>query len=346
MVTQAAQPADRVQDRFGRPLRDLRISVTDKCNFRCPYCMPAEVYGEDYEFSPKAEILTFEEIVRLTRLFARAGVRKVRITGGEPLIRKDLPALIGQLAAIPGVDDLTLTTNGWFLPQQAGALKAAGLQRVTVSLDSLDDEVFGRMNGRGLPVQRVLEGIDAAVAAGLTPLKVNVVLKRTVNYEAICALAGHFRGSGVIVRYIEYMDVGNRNGWRLDEVVPSAEVIGAIGKRWPLEPLERNYRGEVAERYRYRDGRGEIGVISSISQPFCGDCSRGRLSTDGRLVTCLFATTGASLRDPMRAGADDEALFALIARSWGARVDRYSEQRTANTALRARRKIEMYQIGG
>ncbi|HEX9841991.1 MAG TPA: GTP 3',8-cyclase MoaA [bacterium] len=335
-----------VRDRFQRPLRDLRISVTDKCNFRCPYCMPMEVYGEDYEFSPKAEILTFEEITRLARQFARAGVRKLRITGGEPLIRKDLTELIAQLAAVPGVDDVTLTTNGWFLAQQAHALKRAGLGRVTVSLDSLDEAVFGAMNGRGLGVQRVLEGIEAAVAAGLTPVKLNCVLKRSVNHEAIVSLAERFRGTDVIVRYIEYMDVGNRNGWRLDEVVPSAEVVGEIGKRWPLEPVVANYRGEVAERYRYTDGAGEIGVISSITQPFCGDCSRGRLTTDGRFVTCLFAADGRNLRDPMRAGASDEELYGLIAGAWGARTDRYSEERTANTPMRPRRKIEMYQIGG
>jgi cyclic pyranopterin phosphate synthase len=334
------------RDQFQRPLRDLRISVTDKCNFRCPYCMPIEVYGEDYEFSPKPEILTFEEIVRLTGLFARAGARKVRITGGEPLIRKGLPTLISMLTALPGVEDLTLTTNGWLLAQQAQSLKEAGLRRVTVSLDALDDETFGRMNGRGLGVQRVLDGIAAAQDAGLTPVKVNAVLKRTVNYEAICALAEHFRGTGVIVRFIEYMDVGNRNGWRLDEVIPSAEVIGEIHKRWPLEPAERNYRGEVAERYRYLDGQGEIGVISSITQPFCGDCSRGRLTTDGRFVTCLFAPDGLNLRDPLRAGASDDALLGRIASTWGARTDRYSEERTANTTIRSRRKIEMYQIGG
>ena len=335
-----------VRDQFKRPLRDLRISVTDKCNFRCPYCMPMEVYGEDYEFSPKAEILTFEEITRLARQFAKAGVTKLRITGGEPLIRKDLPVLIEQLAAVPGVEDVTLTTNGWFLAQQAQELRRAGLGRVTVSLDSLDDAVFGQMNGRGLSVQRVLEGIDAARAAGLEPGKLNCVLKRSVNYEAILGLAERFRGTGIIVRYIEYMDVGNRNGWRLDEVVPSAEVIAQIGRRWPLEAVEANYRGEVAERYRYRDGQGEIGAISSITQPFCGDCSRGRLTTDGRFVTCLFAAGGRNLRDPMRAGASDEELLGLIVDAWGLRTDRYSEERTANTDIRSRRKIEMYQIGG
>ncbi|HKI97976.1 MAG TPA: GTP 3',8-cyclase MoaA [bacterium] len=335
-----------VRDQLNRPLRDLRISVTDKCNFRCPYCMPIEVYGEDYEFSPKAEILTFEEVTRLTQLFARAGVQKVRITGGEPLIRKDLTVLISELAAVPGLDDLTLTTNGWFLAQQAAALKQAGLSRVTVSLDALDDAVFGRMNGRGFGAQRVLEGIEAAAAAGLTPVKVNAVLKRTENYEAIVQLAERFRGTGVIVRFIEYMDVGNKNGWRLDEVIPSAEVIAEIHKRWPVEPVEANYRGEVAERYRYRDGQGEIGVISSITQPFCGDCSRGRLTTDGRLVTCLFAAGGRNLRDPMRAGASDEELLGLIVDTWGRRKDRYSEERTENTPMRPRRKIEMYQIGG
>ncbi len=335
-----------IADQFQRPLRDLRLSVTDKCNFRCPYCMPIEVYGDDYQFSPKADILTFEEIERLTRLLVKAGVEKVRITGGEPLVRKNLADLVALLVGIQGIRDLTLTTNGWFLSEQAQALKQAGLHRVTVSLDSLDDAVFGRMNGRGYGVQRVLAGIDAALAAGLKPVKVNAVLKRSENHAAIVDLARHFRGTGVIVRFIEYMDVGNRNGWRLDEVVPSAEVIGAIHRQWPVEPLEANYRGEVAERYRYRDGQGELGVISSITQPFCGDCTRGRLTTDGRLLTCLFAETGPNLRDPLREGASDEELLALITGTWRQRTDRYSEERTANTPMRPQRKIEMYQVGG
>ena len=334
-----------ILDQFQRPLRDLRISVTDKCNFRCPYCMPIEVYGEDYKFSPKSEVLTFEEIVRLTRLFVQAGAEKIRLTGGEPLLRKSLPVLVSALAGISGVKDLTLTTNGWFLAQQAEALKTAGLARVTVSLDSLDDRVAGKMNGRGYGVERVLEGINAAIAAGLTPVKVNVVVKRGENEDSVVKLARYFRQRGVIVRYIEFMDVGNRNGWRLDHVVPAAEIVEAINREMPLEPAERQYRGEVAERYRFRDGQGEIGVISSISQPFCGDCTRARLSTSGELITCLFAEHGANLRDPMRGGATDEELFGLISRTWNGRTDRYSELRSQQTASPGR-KIEMYQIGG
>ncbi|MCH7476507.1 MAG: GTP 3',8-cyclase MoaA [SAR324 cluster bacterium] len=334
-----------ILDQFQRPLRDLRISVTDKCNFRCPYCMPIEVYGEDYQFSPKSEVLTFEEIVRLTRLFVQAGAEKIRLTGGEPLLRKSLPVLVSALAGISGVKDLTLTTNGWFLAQQAEALKTAGLARVTVSLDSLDDRVAGQMNGRGYGVERVLEGINAAIAAGLTPVKVNVVVKRGENEDSVVKLARYFRRRGVIVRYIEFMDVGNRNGWRLDHVVPAAEIVEAISSEMPLEPAERQYRGEVAERYRFRDGQGEIGVISSISQPFCGDCTRARLSTNGELITCLFAEHGANLRDPMRGGATDEELFGLISRTWNGRTDRYSELRSQQTASPGR-KIEMYQIGG
>lgn len=335
-----------IQDTYQRPFRDLRLSVTDKCNFRCPYCMPVEVYGDDYQFSPKSEILTFEEIVRLAGLFVQAGAVKLRITGGEPLIRKNLDRLIANLAALEGLRDLTLTTNGWFLAEQARALKEAGLHRVTVSLDALDEQVFQRMNGRGYGVRRVLEGIEEALAVGLTPLKVNAVIKRSENREAIVDLARHFRGTAVIVRYIEYMDVGNLNGWRMEEVVPSAEVVQTIAREWPLEPLDPQYSGEVASRYRYQDGLGEIGVISSITQPFCGDCTRGRLSTSGSFVTCLFAETGINLRDPMRAGASDEELSALIRATWGSRTDRYSEERTAKTSSQNRRKVEMYQIGG
>ena len=336
----------QITDRFTRPLRDIRLSVTDKCNFRCPYCMPIEIYGDDYEFSPKSEILNFEEILRLIRVFLRAGMEKLRITGGEPLIRKNLPELIENLAALPGLKDLSLTTNGWFLPQHAADLKRAGLQRVTVSLDSLDNAIFGRMNGRGYGVNKVLEGIDAGRAAGLAPIKVNAVVKRSENYDSILELVKHFRGTGVIVRLIEYMDVGTRNGWAMDEVVPSAELIGRIHQQFPLEPVEPSFRGEVATRYRYVDGQGEVGFISSITQPFCGDCVRGRLTTDGRFITCLFAETGLNLRDPMRAGASDDELFDRIARGWGARTDRYSEERTAHTPGDSSRKIEMYQVGG
>jgi cyclic pyranopterin phosphate synthase len=332
-------------DTLERPMRDLRISVTDKCNFRCPYCMPIEIFGEDYHFSPKADVLTFEEIARLTRLFVRAGVEKVRLTGGEPLLRKDLPVLVAELGRIPGVRDLTLTTNGWFLGQQAQALRRAGLHRVTVSLDSLDEQVCGKMNGRGYGPGRVLEAIDAAIAAGLTPVKVNVVVKRGDNDDTVLDLVRHFKGTGVIPRFIEYMDVGNRNGWRLDHVVPSREIMIRIHAEFPLEPVERGYRGEVAERYRFADGSGEVGFISSITQPFCGDCTRARLSTDGRLFTCLFAGSGADLRGPMREGAGDDELFARIAGTWRRRADRYSEERTAHTPPPIR-KIEMYQIGG
>jgi cyclic pyranopterin phosphate synthase len=334
-----------VLDRLNRPMRDLRISVTDKCNFRCPYCMPIEIFGDDYQFSPKSDVLTFEEITRLTRLFVRAGTEKVRLTGGEPLLRKGLPELIRELAEIEGVRDLTLTTNGWFLAQQARELKAAGLHRVTVSLDALDDAVAGRMNGRGHGVQRVLEAIAAAQEAGLTPVKVNAVIKRGENEHQALELVRRFRGTGVSVRFIEYMDVGNRNGWRLEHVVPSAELFQAISREFPLEPVGRGYRGEVAERYRFRDGAGEVGFISSISQPFCGDCTRARLSTDGKLFTCLFAGTGTDLRGPMRDGASDEELLARISGTWSRRTDRYSEERTAHTP-NASRKIEMYQIGG
>lgn len=332
-------------DKLNRPLRDLRISVTDKCNFRCPYCMPIEVYGDDYAFSPKSHVLTFEEIVRLARLFVQTGTEKIRLTGGEPLIRKDLPKLISQLAAIPGLKDLTLTTNGWFLAEKVEELRQAGLQRVTVSLDSLDDAEFGKLNGRGYGVQRVLEGIEAATNAGLAPVKLNAVIKRGENESAIVQLARRFKGTGVIVRYIEYMDVGNRNGWRQEDVVSARRIVETISAEMPLEPVHRNYQGEVATRYRYKDGEGEIGVISSITQPFCGDCSRARLSTDGSLLTCLFASRGVNLRDPLRAGADDAELLKLIEGIWRARTDRYSEERPWR-AGNGERKVEMYQIGG
>jgi len=337
------QPPRR--DRFGRALRDLRISVTDKCNFRCPYCMPIELYGDNFEYSPKAEVLTFEEITRLARLFVAEGIEKLRLTGGEPLLRKNLPVLVEQLRGIAGVQDIALTTNGWFLEREAPRLAAAGLHRVTVSLDAIDDETAGRMNGRGFGVQRVLDGIAAAQAAGLTPVKVNAVVRRGGNDHAVVDLARHFRGTGVIVRYIEYMDVGTINGWRLDEVVPAAEIVRAINAAFPLEPAEPNYRGEVARRYRYADGSGEIGIISSITQPFCGDCQRARLTTEGHLMTCLFATRGHNLRDPLRAGASDAELRAQIAQVWGRRTDRYSEQRSLATP-RVNRRMEMYRIGG
>jgi cyclic pyranopterin phosphate synthase len=330
-------------DTFARPLRDLRISVTDRCNFRCVYCMPKEVFGRDYPFLPRAELLTFEEIERLARVFAAHGLQKVRITGGEPLLRRDLETLVGMLARIHGLD-LTLTTNGALLGRKAQALAGAGLRRITVSLDSLDDETFRRMNDVDFPVERVLAGIEAAQAAGLEPVKVNVVVKRGVNERDVLPMARAFRGSGVILRFIEYMDVGATNGWRLDDVVPAKEIVAAIDAEHPLEPIDPQYRGEVAQRYRYRDGAGEIGVIASVTQPFCGDCTRARLSADGKLFTCLFATAGHDFRALLRSGAGDEELSAAVAAVWGMRRDRYSELRTAETADLPR--VEMSYIGG
>ena len=342
-----------ITDQFGRPMRDLRISVTDRCNFRCHYCMPAEIFGEAYEFLPKDEILTFEEIARLAGCFADLGVNKLRITGGEPLLRVDLPLLISMLSEIDGIEDLTLTSNGYLLPQQAQQLKDAGLKRITVSLDALDDETFKKMNGRGFGTHRVLLGIQRAEEAGLSPIKINAVVQKGVNDHAVVDLARHFKGTGNIVRFIEYMDVGNRNGWKLDEVVPAAEIIRRINEEMPIEPLEGSYRGEVVTRYRYKDGEGEVGVISSVSAPFCGDCTRSRISTDGSIYTCLFAANGVSLRDPLRAGATDDELKELISQIWGARRDRYSEERTelsqqpkSSSQGTAPKKVEMYQIGG
>ena len=336
-----------VIDTMGRSMRDLRISVTDRCNFRCPYCMPAEIFGEAYEFLPRGEILTFEEITRLTRLFSEFGVSKARITGGEPLLRTDLPELISQVTAIDGITDVTLTTNGYLLAQQAQGLKDAGLHRITVSLDSIDDEVFKQMNGRGFGARRVLHAIDSAAEVGLAPIKINAVVQRGVNDHTIVDLARHFKGTGHIVRFIEYMDVGNRNGWKLDEVFSAEEIIALIDAEMPLEPAPSNYSGEVAERYLYRDGSGEIGVIASVTRPFCGACTRLRLSTDGQIFTCLFATRGTSLRDPMRDGATDEELRNIITGIWTRRSDRYSEERFAATPDMPRpAKVEMYQIGG
>lgn len=335
-------------DTLGRPVRDLRISVTDRCNFRCTYCMPAEVFGERYQFLPRAEILSFEEIERLVRVFVSVGVRKLRITGGEPLLRQDLPRLIERLGAIDDELDLALTTNATLLPRLAGPLADAGLRRVTVSLDSIDPEVFLRINGGKLSVDRVLEGIDAASAAGLGPIKINCVVQRGENEHTLVGLARHFRGSGHVVRFIEFMDVGTRNGWDLEQVVPAAEIAARIHEAFPIEPVDRSYRGEVAERWRYADGAGEIGIIASVTRPFCGDCTRARLTTDGQLVTCLFASGGASLRDPLRAGESDEQLRVRIENVWRGRADRYSELRSEATNLpaRARGRIEMYQIGG
>jgi cyclic pyranopterin phosphate synthase len=329
-------------------MRDLRISVTDRCNFRCSYCMPAELFGERYEFLPRSEILAFEEIERLARLFVALGVTKLRITGGEPLLRADLPRLVERLAAIPGDPDLALTTNGVLLPGLAGPLRAAGLRRVSVSLDSVDPAVFLRMNGGKLSVERVLEGIEAAERAGLAPLKLNCVVQRGVNEDGLVDLARRFRGSGHVVRFIEYMDVGNRNGWDLSQVVPAEEIARRLDEALGIEPLERTYPGEVAERWRYRDGSGELGIIASVTRPFCGACTRARLTTDGRLVTCLFATRGTDLRGPLRAGASDAELRALLEGVWLRRADRYSEIRAAATERpRGRsRKLEMYELGG
>jgi GTP 3',8-cyclase len=333
-----------VLDTLSRPMRDLRVSVTDRCNFRCGYCMPREVFGPDHAFLPRAEILTFEEIERIVHASVALGVRKVRLTGGEPLVRRNLEALVGMLATIDGVEDLTLTTNASLLAAKAQALADAGLHRVTVSLDALDDETFMRMNDVGFPVSRVLDGIAAAEAAGLGPVKLNAVIRRGVNEHAVVDLADHFRGTGTTVRFIEYMDVGHSNGWRLDEVVPADDIVAAIDARWPLEPVDRDYRGEVARRYRYRDGAGEIGVISSVSQPFCGDCTRARLSADGRLFTCLFATAGHDLRSVLRSGADDAAVADALRAIWAGRSDRYSELRSLDTVELP--KVEMSFIGG
>ena len=330
-------------DTLGRPLRDLRISVTDRCNFRCTYCMPKEVFGRDYPFLSRDQLLTFEEIARLARAFVACGVEKIRLTGGEPLLRKDLERLVALLAELPGLD-LTLTTNGSLLPRKAQALAGAGLRRVTVSLDALEDEVFRAMNDVDFPVARVLEGIDAAAAAGLSPIKINMVVKRGVNEDSILPMARRFRGTGHVLRFIEYMDVGATNGWRLDDVVPAREIVEAIDAELPLEPLEPRYRGEVARRYRYLDGGGEIGVIASVTQPFCGDCTRARLSAEGKLYTCLFALRGHDLRALLRGGASDEELRETIDRVWTARADRYSELRSAATA--GLPKVEMSYIGG
>ncbi|HEY5685356.1 MAG TPA: GTP 3',8-cyclase MoaA [Acidimicrobiia bacterium] len=333
-----------LRDTRNRPVRDLRISVTDRCNFRCTYCMPKEIFSRDYEFLERDLLLSFEEIERIATAFVRHGVSKIRLTGGEPLLRKGIEELVARLAAIEGVDDLTLTTNGSLLARKAQALADAGLHRVTVSLDSMDDEVFMAMNDVGFPVAAVLEGIEAAATAGLDPVKVNMVVKRGVNDGSIVDVAGHFRHSGHIVRFIEYMDVGTTNGWCLDDVVPSSEVVARINERYPVVPADPNYRGEVARRWRYADGAGEIGVISSVTQPFCGDCSRVRLSAEGQMYTCLFAVKGTDLRALMREGAGDADLDGVISTVWGERTDRYSEVRSlATTGLD---KVEMSYIGG
>ncbi|WP_427017578.1 GTP 3',8-cyclase MoaA [Pseudarthrobacter sp. P1] len=346
--------ATSITDTFHRPLRDLRISVTDRCNFRCVYCMPREIFGRDFAFMPRDQLLTFEEITRLAAIAVAHGVAKIRLTGGEPLLRKDFEELVWMLAGLRTPDgrapDLAMTTNGSVLAQKAQLLKDAGLARVTVSLDSIREETFAAMNDVGYPVAKVLHAIAAAQAAGLGPVKINMVVKRGSNDADIVAMAGHFRGTGCILRFIEYMDVGASNGWKLDEVVPSAEVLARIGAVYPLEPVEPNYNGETSERWRYSDGGGEIGVISSVTQAFCRGCTRARLSADGKLFTCLFATVGTDLRALLRGGASDTELSAALSALWGGRADRYSELRGANTpgssGAAAARRIEMSYIGG
>ena len=344
MTAASVAPVDTAtRDRLGRPLRDLRISVTDRCNFRCTYCMPKEVFGKDYQFLERSALLSFEEITRLARAFKQHGVEKIRLTGGEPLIRRNIEQLIAMLAEIPGLD-LTLTTNGSSLVKKAQALKDAGLQRITVSLDSLDDAVFMGMNDVDFPVAKVLEGIAAAKAAGLSPIKINMVVKRGVNEHSIVPMARYFREQGHILRFIEFMDVGHTNGWRMDDVVSAREIVGLIDKEMPLEPADPNYTGEVAERWRYKDGTGEVGVIASVTQAFCRDCTRARISTEGKLYTCLFATSGHDLRALLRNGATDDELYAAISGVWSKRADRYSEMRSEKTVKLE--KIEMSYIGG
>ncbi len=343
----SSKPWHDPADRLGRPLRDLRISLLDQCNFRCPYCMPAAEYHADYQFLTRKERLTHDEIVRIATTAVGMGVTKLRLTGGEPLLDKNVTGLVARLSRIEGVDDLALTTNAMLLAPLAGHLAAAGLHRITVSLDSLDESVFRTMCGERGDIAKVLDGIAAAERAGLTPVKINTVVQRGVNDHTVMDLLDYFRGSGHIVRLIEYMDVGNRNRWRSDQVVPSRELVKSISARWPLRPVDPSYTGEVARRYQYLDGTGEIGFITSISEPFCGTCSRARLSADGVLYTCLFATTGVSLRDPLRAGADDDELADLLATVWRRRSDRYSELRQpGEVRTHVLKKVEMYRVGG
>jgi cyclic pyranopterin phosphate synthase len=332
-----------LRDTLGRPLRDLRISVTDRCNFRCVYCMPKEIFGRGYQFLPKADLLTYEELERLARIFRGLGVEKIRLTGGEPLTRRDIEVLVRKLASVADLD-LTLTTNGSLLEPKVRALKDAGLKRITVSLDSLDDEVFRRMNDVDFPVERVIAAMDAAHDAGLRPVKVNMVVKRGMNEDSIVPMARFFREKGYILRFIEYMDVGTTNGWRLDDIVPAKEIVRRIGEVFEIEPIAPNYPGEVAERWRYADGSGEFGVIASVTQAFCRDCTRARLSAEGKLYTCLFATEGTDLRALLRGGASDGEIAERIAEVWNARTDRYSEIRSEGTV--GLHKIEMSYIGG
>jgi len=337
-------PQATVTDGYDRALRDLRISVIDRCNYRCPYCMPAEIYGEDHQFLQRAHWLTPGELKRLAGLFVQLGVNKLRITGGEPLLRRDLTQIVAGLAELEGVEDLALTTNGTRLAERASELKAAGLKRITISLDSLDAEAFRLMNGNRGEVGVVLKGIDAAVSAGFDPIKINVMVQRDKNEHTVLDLVDHFRGSGIIVRFIEYMDVGTLNGWRADQVVPSKLLLDKIGARWPLAPRQRNYRGEVAQRYAFTDGQGEIGFISSVSEPFCGDCHRARLSAEGVLYTCLFANSGTNVREFLRSGASDADIVGLLQNIWRNRRDRYSELR--GQRISDSERIEMYRMGG
>ena len=335
---------DEPLDKLSRPLRDLRVSVTDRCNFRCPYCMPAEIYGERYEFLPRNDLLTFEEIARVVLLSTQLGVKKVRLTGGEPLVRQDVVELVSMIANLDGIEDFAMTTNAYLLSGMAESLKKAGLQRITVSLDSIDDEVFRKMNGRGFGTAKVIDGIAAAKEAGLDPIKINAVVQKGINDNTLVELAGWCRDNGYTPRFIEYMDVGTLNDWKLDEVLPAADIVGIIGKEFPIKPIESSYRGEVAKRYSYDDGKGEFGVISSVTQPFCGDCTRLRLSPEGQIVTCLFADAGTDLRGPMRDGITDKGLLSIMSGTWTNREDRYSEIRTSMTS--PRKKVEMYHIGG
>jgi cyclic pyranopterin phosphate synthase len=335
-----------VTDTLSRPLRDLRISVIDRCNYRCPYCMPADIYGEDYAFLPRRHWLTAGELKRVAGVFMQLGVTKLRLTGGEPLLRRDIVDIVAKLSSLSGLDDLALTTNGTRLAEQARDLHAAGLRRVTVSVDSLDETVFKEMSGGRGDIHGVLEGIKAAQSAGLDPIKLNVVVQKGKNDHTVMDLLDYVRGSGLILRFIEYMDVGTLNGWRLDEVVSSRELVEKISARWPLEPLDRNYLGEVAQRYAFADGQGEIGFISSVSEPFCGACHRARLSADGTIYTCLFASEGINLRDPLRAGASDADLAGLLQNIWRQRADRYSELREKRSDASGEARIEMYRMGG
>ena len=335
---------DMPLDKLSRPLRALRVSVTDRCNFRCPYCMPAEIYGERYEFLPRNDLLTFEEITRIVKLSTQLGVKKVRLTGGEPLVRQDVVELVSMIANLDGIEDFAMTTNAYLLSGMAESLKKAGLQRITVSLDSIDDEVFKKMNGRGFGTAKVIDGIAAAKEAGLDPIKINAVVQKGINDNTLVELASWCRDNGYTPRFIEYMDVGTLNDWKLDEVLSASDIVKIIEGEFSVTPIESSYRGEVAKRYRYKDGKGEFGVISSVTQPFCGDCTRLRLSPEGQIVTCLFADGGTDLRGPMRSNIPDEELLNIMSGTWSNREDRYSEIRTSMTS--PRKKVEMYHIGG